>query len=551
MTTRKAMELTAITEGIRTIYCYSYHRISTKEQIKGGGIRRQLEASTAFCEEKGWTMDTTFKLTDIGKSAYYGKNLDDKAALGSFLKSVEQGLIKRPAVLLVESLDRISRANIMDALEIFIRILNTGITICTYIDRMIYSKEELQNNFAPLIISITLMCRSHDESAVKAKRLRASWSQKRSDGENGKLIHKGIYPSWIDVSSGKPVVIEQKAKMVQYAFDLCINGNMSYKKIINCLERKYGNNALPRRLIPRLFQTKRVLGIYEPNTTSYKDGVRKPISTCQEIHAYPAIIDEETYYLAKAAIGKRKETHKGRPQNKEVNFFKSVMRCGHCNASYVWHSGGKYNSYRCITQRDYGKNNCGQLSVLVPKHFQIVLLTAISVVDLDDILESASNTKKAKLSQELSAKQSELEDKQIRIDNLADLVETGSKTGIQRVTKLETEVASISKQMIHIQDQLDMMASPTMAASLDHINAFHQRFLLGEATIDDQIPFIESLKNTVENITIFSPEKEGQRSIAVINLLSGIKIRVVVLKDYSANVYKGKKLLARLEARTK
>ncbi len=198
MIIKKAMDTTLT----RTTYCYSYHRISTKRQLKGGGIERQLEASAAFCEEKGWAMDTTFQLTDIGKSAFHGKNLDDKAALGSFLNAVDQGLIKRPAVLLVESLDRISRANIMDALELFIRILNTGITICTYIDRMVYSKEELQNNFAPLIISITLMCRSHDESEIKSRRIKTSWKQMREKAKNNDgLMHKHVYPAWIDIST--------------------------------------------------------------------------------------------------------------------------------------------------------------------------------------------------------------------------------------------------------------------------------------------------------------------------------------------------------------
>lgn len=159
MTIIKTMDSTIT----RTTYCYSYHRISTRNQLKGGGIKRQIEDSSRFCEAQNWVMDTTFKLTDIGTSAYHGKNLDDRAALGSFLKAADDGLVKRPAVLLVESLDRLSRANIMDALELFIRILNAGISICTYHDRMIYSKESIQANFGPLLISITIMCRAHEE----------------------------------------------------------------------------------------------------------------------------------------------------------------------------------------------------------------------------------------------------------------------------------------------------------------------------------------------------------------------------------------------------
>ncbi len=131
------------------------------------------------------------------------------------------------------------------------------------------------------------------------------------------------------------------------------------------------------------------------------------------------------------------------------------------------------------------------------------------------------------------------------MDNLADLVAAGSKKGVQMVVQLENEIETIKEEMASIDDQLDMLNSPTMAASINHVNAFHQRFLLGKVSKEDQQPFIEALRNIVDRIFIYSPENEDQRTTAIIHLLSGIQIKVVVAKDYSATIYNGKKRIGR------
>lgn len=519
----------------RTTYCYSYHRISTKKQLSGGGIKRQLEESAVFCEQQGWIMDTTFKLTDIGKSAYHGKHLDDKAALGGFLNAVDQGRVKRPAVLLVESLDRLSRANIMDALELFIRIMNAGITICTHHDRMIYNKESIQSNFGPLLISITIMCRAHEESQIKSKRIKKSWTQMDDRVREGGVGRERIYPEWIDVSSGKPKVIESKAATVREIFDLCISKNLSYADILIAMKKRHGEDLkLCITKTRRIIKSVKVLGIYETRDKEH-------------IKAFPPIIDDDTFYLAQSMVAKRQKTQVGRPSKRAINFFKTTMFCADCGRPVRNCGSGNATSYLCYSTQL--KIKCGQKSKLMVNKFQPIILHAISLVDKDDMLESASNQQKAKLTQKINAKQAELEDKQARIDNLAELVETGSKTGVQRVAKLEKEVESITDQITDLQNRLDMLSSPLMAASLDHINSFHQRFKLDQATKDDQEPFIEALRNTVEKIIIHSPEHEGLRTKAVIHLLSGIQIRVMVARDYSADIFKGKKRIGMLEAR--
>ena len=99
---------------------YSYIRMSSGQQIKGDSLRRQLEMSRAWADANSITLDES--LRDIGVSAWKGKNRRE-GALGRFLEMVERGQIRRGSYLLVESLDRLSRDQVLEALSLFLEII--------------------------------------------------------------------------------------------------------------------------------------------------------------------------------------------------------------------------------------------------------------------------------------------------------------------------------------------------------------------------------------------------------------------------------------------
>src|SRR5689334_6886495 len=119
---------------------FSYLRFSRPEQMKGDSLRRQLEASAKYADEHGLELDES--LQDRGVSAYRGKNRTE-GALARFLDRVRSGDVKRGSVLLVESLDRLSREQVMSALSLFLDIVRAGITIVTLADNQTYSEERL------------------------------------------------------------------------------------------------------------------------------------------------------------------------------------------------------------------------------------------------------------------------------------------------------------------------------------------------------------------------------------------------------------------------
>ena len=64
---------------------YSYIRMSTDAQLAGDSLRRQTDRTRQFVKKHDLTLDDTFKLSDIGYSAFDGSNIQ-KGALGRFLE---------------------------------------------------------------------------------------------------------------------------------------------------------------------------------------------------------------------------------------------------------------------------------------------------------------------------------------------------------------------------------------------------------------------------------------------------------------------------------
>src|SRR5262245_49272109 len=96
---------------------YSYIRFSKRVQANGDSLRRQLEGTQAYCDRKGLLLDDGLRLHDLGVSAYRGKNAD-VGALATFLEAVRIGRVPKGSVLIIESLDRLSRSEIDDAFEL-------------------------------------------------------------------------------------------------------------------------------------------------------------------------------------------------------------------------------------------------------------------------------------------------------------------------------------------------------------------------------------------------------------------------------------------------
>ncbi len=161
-------------ESLQRVKAYSYVRFSTPEQARGDSARRQVESAIAYATANLLDLDEELTFEDHGVSAFHGKNART-GSLKRFLRAVEDGDVAEGSFLLVESFDRLSRADIWSAMRLLTEIMEAGILLVTLADQRLYSQESISKNPMELMLSIVIMTRAHEESATQSLRLKAAY----------------------------------------------------------------------------------------------------------------------------------------------------------------------------------------------------------------------------------------------------------------------------------------------------------------------------------------------------------------------------------------
>lgn len=174
-------------------------RFSDPRQATGHSSERQMAYAAKWAAEHGLVLDDTLTLRDEGLSAYHQRHVK-AGALGVFLAAVENGRIPPGSVLVVEGLDRLSRAEPLQAQAQLAQIVNAGITVVTASDGKLYSREHLKANPMDLVYSLLVMIRAHEESDTKSKRVTASIRKQCEAWMAGTYrgpIRNGKDPLWV------------------------------------------------------------------------------------------------------------------------------------------------------------------------------------------------------------------------------------------------------------------------------------------------------------------------------------------------------------------
>lgn len=313
---------------------YSYIRMSTPEQLKGDSRRRQLEASERYAQQHNLELEPL--IIDAGMSAYRGDNAEF-GALSKFRDMVQKQEIDRGSVLVIESLDRLSRQNVMSAFPILTEIVNSGITVVTLIDGQTYSADSIENNPAIMLFAIMTMLRAHEESKTKSDRLAAAWGEKRKRARSG-IPSKQRIPSWLEFTpDGTFVVNRSRAVILKEIFDLSRDGWGAYsiaRKLTARGEQTWGRGKVwQESFIKKIISNRAVLGEYQPHR-KFHDGakmVRQPEGEPIKDY-YPKVIAVVDFEAAKLAIGARRNKGRGRKGLLFRNVFTGLLKCGSCGA---------------------------------------------------------------------------------------------------------------------------------------------------------------------------------------------------------------------------
>lgn len=306
---------------------FSYIRFSSKQQARGDSLRRQLQAAQDYCHRNNLLLDDS-SFRDLGVSAYKGHNTTEDSGLGQFLSACATGKVGQGDYLIIESLDRMSRQHVQTALRQFLNILSYGITIVTLMDGKKYDQ---QSDTTDLIISITIMARAYEESATKAKRLRASWDNKRQRMEDGTAVLKNtsLAPHWLKLSEDRTtwLVDKERASIVQLLYDLTVQGYGQGKLVKYLNENNIPapkGNGWAASTVKRLLTDKCVIGHYQPH--EFIDGVRQPVGSVIEDY-YTPIISEDTYYLVQSKRKARRGKNSGRKGDRFTNLLQGMIKC--------------------------------------------------------------------------------------------------------------------------------------------------------------------------------------------------------------------------------
>jgi DNA invertase Pin-like site-specific DNA recombinase len=320
---------------------YSYVRFSTREQLKGDSLRRQVDLSANFAKKHGLLLDEKLTFRDLGISAFDKSNVTT-GKLGEFLTAIETGHVAAGSVLLVESLDRLSRAKIFDAQRVFLDILSKGITIVTLSDEQVYSGNsgDSSNDFVQLIVSLGIMSRAHEESATKSRRLKEAWANKRLKIDTKKL--SGQCPAWMSLDKNKNAfdLIPEKVAVIRRIVELVRSGQgkgVIAKRLneagIQSIGTKGTDHTWYESYISKIIKNRALIGEFQPHRV--EEGKRVPDGD-PIVNYFPRVISDEEFAVLQNLIDERGRKSGGRRGKLFPNLFTGLLKCGYCGSTMVY-----------------------------------------------------------------------------------------------------------------------------------------------------------------------------------------------------------------------
>ncbi|ACM18967.1 resolvase-like serine recombinase [Geotalea daltonii FRC-32] len=394
--------------------CISYIRFSNVSQSDGSSVERQLELSQKYAEEHGLILDDKLSYRDLGRSAYSGDHVR-RGHFGEFLELVRQGSIPTGSVLLVESLDRLSRENVLDAFAQFQVIVGEDIKIVTLCDGMEYTRENLNSDFGKLIISLTIMARAYEESCRKSERIRAANRFKRQNLD--KVKYTANCPTWLRLikSENRFEVIHDRAAIVNRIFSMSYEG-MGIKTIARILNHEKiqpprSSLGWCQSSIRKILSSRSVIGEYQPHI--YNRATKKHVPEGSPVPGYfPRIVEDEVYFAVQARLCNG--THISGRTAKIQNLFGGITKCGYCGArmDIVSHKNRNEISRLLVCDQARRGVKCSYISFKC-NELESAFLSYCKEIDFISVLKiegTRDQQRLTELTQQVAAKNGELLD---------------------------------------------------------------------------------------------------------------------------------------------
>ncbi len=451
---------------------YSYLRFSDPKQAAGSSADRQLEYARRWAAERGLTLDSTLSMQDEGLSAYHQRHVT-RGALGVFLQAIDDGRIPAGSVLIVEGLDRLSRAEPIQAQAQLAQIINAGITVVTASDGREYNREGLKAQPMDLVYSLLVMIRAHEESDTKSKRVRAAIHRQCQgwiDGTWRGLVRNGKDPHWVALEGDRFVLAPERAEAVRKAISMFQDGHGAVRIMRNLdeLGLQLTNGGNPSQQLYRIVRNRALIGEKVLNVDGQE--YRLP-------GYYPALIEPEEFASLQHVTGQRVR-RKGTGEIPSLITGLRISYCGYCGSALVAQNlmnrarradGKPQNGHRrliCVSnQQGAGCAVAGSCSV-VPIERAVMAFCA-DQMNLSRLLEGSDRAQG--IAGQLSAARAAVADTSAKVEKITDALlsaDPGQSPAafMRRARELETQMAEQQARVDALEHELATAASsPTPA----------------------------------------------------------------------------------------
>ena len=316
---------------------YTYIRFSTPEQQRGDSWRRQNEAVQKFIQEHGLIYRESDAFRDMGVSGFRGANL--KNGLGKFLAEVDAGRIAHGSYLIVESVDRLSRQSLMDALGLVVRLVTAGIKVVTLRDQGGVKVLDGDAGLPELILTLSTMQRANNESEMKSMRVRAAWSEKRKNAAIKPISSR--CPEWLAFNreEGRFEPIDDRVSTIKKILELADEGVGRHRIVKYLNANGYRSFRNPEKgwqssSVAKILKNRSLIGFYQPHRIEFDDrGRKKRVADGEEIPGYyPVVVDKDLFNRVCHKDYSPSAPLLGRQGDSLSNLFTGMINCAYCAA---------------------------------------------------------------------------------------------------------------------------------------------------------------------------------------------------------------------------
>jgi DNA invertase Pin-like site-specific DNA recombinase len=393
---------------------------------------------------------------------------------------VKKGRIKRGSFLIVESLDRVSRNEILEALELFTSIIKSGIVLVTLSDGQVYDREKINANPMQLMISLLVMTRAHEESQTKALRGGAAWDTKRRNIKSQKMTGKCV--AWLRLSKDRSQFepIPERVAIVRRIFDMARKGKGA-NGITKTLQREgvktFGRSqAWHVSYIKKILDNRAVIGEFAPATK--RDGKRTFFDAVPDY--YPAVVKPETFATVQQ-LRKARPSFNGRSA---FNVFSHLAFDKATNTPMAYVNKGRDKGWHYLVSYAALRQQAPYAAWKYDEFLGVFLLVCQNAA-LQPQQKNEPDSRKLDLAR------MELDDTEKQIARLIDYLARGDSATV------EMKLRELEAKKVRLQSDIQDLEAEALAKPADP----------GKVNWKDRAALRENLRATVKRITVDAAKK--------------------------------------------